>query len=55
MAIAAVGFLIDCRLRESGPYKVLKTAKVGGVGGFDYVDNDGESWSPSERSPVRLQ
>ena len=28
---------------SSGPYKVLKTAKVGGLGGFDYIyaDNDG--------------
>src|SRR3984893_18719704 len=25
---------------SSGPYKVLKTAKVGGVGGFDYVYAD---------------
>ena len=27
----------------SGPYKVLKTAKVGGEGGFDYIyaDDDG--------------
>ena len=24
----------------SGPYKVLKTAKVGGEGGFDYVYAD---------------
>ena len=24
----------------SGPYKVLKTAKVGGVGGYDYVYAD---------------
>ena len=22
---------------EDGPYKVLKTAKVGGAGGFDYI------------------
>lgn len=26
--------------QESGPYKVLKSAKVGGVGGFDYVYAD---------------
>jgi DNA-binding beta-propeller fold protein YncE len=31
------------RAQTSGPYKVLKTAKVGGAGGFDYVyaDSDG--------------
>ncbi len=27
-------------LAQDGPYKVLKTAKVGGDGGFDYVNND---------------
>src|SRR4051812_29688057 len=26
----------------SGPYKVLKTAKVGGEGGFDYISADAE-------------
>ena len=26
--------------QDAGPYKVLKTVKVGGVGGFDYVDSD---------------
>ena len=26
--------------QQAGPYKVLKTAKVGGDGGFDYVDAD---------------
>src|ERR1700730_11011650 len=26
----------------AGPYKVLKTAKVGGEGGFDYISADGE-------------
>ena len=32
-------------LAQSGPYKVLKTAKVGGDGGFDYVtaDSDGRN------------
>src|SRR5207249_2307844 len=25
---------------DSGPYKVLRTAKVGGIGGFDYVNAD---------------
>src|SRR6516164_4454268 len=27
-------------LAQDGPYKVLKTAKVGGAGGFDYVYAD---------------
>src|SRR5262245_27349746 len=26
--------------QEAGPYRVLKTAKVGGIGGFDYVHAD---------------
>jgi DNA-binding beta-propeller fold protein YncE len=29
--------------QEAGPYKVVKTAKVGGVGGFDYVHADAEN------------
>jgi DNA-binding beta-propeller fold protein YncE len=33
--LAFVGFA-----QQSGPYKVLKTAKVGGAGGFDYVNAD---------------
>ena len=34
---------ISVQARSEGPYKVLKTAKVGGEGGFDYVyaDSDG--------------
>ncbi len=36
-AAALLGFAQD-----SGPYKVLKTAKVGGEGGFDYVTADAE-------------
>jgi len=35
---ACVGFAQDAS--SSGPYKVLRTVKVGGVGGFDYVYAD---------------
>ena len=28
---------------DSGPYKILKTAKVGGDGGFDYISSDVEN------------
>jgi len=35
----AAGFLA---LAQSGPYKVLKIAKVGGAGGFDYVNADSD-------------
>ena len=39
--VAATGFALQSA--SSGPYRVLKTAKVGGEGGFDYVyaDSDG--------------
>jgi DNA-binding beta-propeller fold protein YncE len=48
-AAAVIAVMIACgssfaqENSESGPYKVLKTAKVGGEGGFDYVyaDSDG--------------
>src|SRR5271169_2863496 len=35
LATAFIGFAQD-----AGPYKILKTAKVGGAGGFDYVYAD---------------
>lgn len=39
--LASAGFVL--RAQMAGPYKVVKTAKVGGIGGFDYVyaDSDG--------------
>jgi hypothetical protein len=40
-----------------GPYKVLKTAKVGGAGGFDYVfaDSDGRRlYIPRSGTPARV-
>ena len=38
----AVGFalLATAGMAQDGPYKVLKTAKVGGLGGFDYINAD---------------
>jgi DNA-binding beta-propeller fold protein YncE len=38
MATAMAGFAQDGS--HGGPYKLLKTAKVGGAGGFDYVNAD---------------
>jgi DNA-binding beta-propeller fold protein YncE len=32
--------IVVSALAQSGPYKILKTAKVGGTGGFDYVYAD---------------
>lgn len=42
---------------SSGPYKVLKTVKVGGVGGFDYVYADGigrRLYIPRTGTPPRI-
>lgn len=42
--LAAIAILISCGLAQTastiGPYKVLKTAKVGGEGGYDYIFAD---------------
>jgi uncharacterized protein YjiK len=35
-----IGATLSVSAQQSGPYKVLKTAKVGGAGGFDYVNAD---------------
>jgi hypothetical protein len=40
-AVIAVSATIG--LAQNGPYKVIKTAKVGGNGGFDYVNADSEA------------
>jgi len=41
VAIAILTFAgLAQKIPDSGPYKVLKTAKVGGAGGFDYVFAD---------------
>jgi DNA-binding beta-propeller fold protein YncE len=39
LAVLAVLF-VSAALAQSGPYKILKTVKVGGAGGFDYVTAD---------------
>jgi hypothetical protein len=43
---------VALQVPSAGPYKVLKTAKVGGVGGFDYVyaDDAGSAMLLSEVS-----
>src|ERR1700722_12395422 len=43
--------------QTTGPYKVLKTAKVGGAGGFDYVYADAAGrrlYIPRSGSPGRI-
>jgi len=37
---ASFAMLATAGLAQQGPYKVLKTAKVGGAGGFDYIYAD---------------
>ncbi len=41
---------------QDGPYKILRTAKVGGAGGFDYVyaDSDGRRLYIARRNPNRI-
>src|ERR1017187_1858251 len=57
--VLAVGIAIfaSIGLAQQGPYKVLKTARVGGDGGFDYVyaDADGRRlYIPRTGNPARV-
>ena len=50
-------FAASISLFAQGPYKILKTAKVGGAGGFDYVyaDYDGRKlYIPRTGTPPRI-
>jgi DNA-binding beta-propeller fold protein YncE len=40
LVLAAVAVLAPIGLAQDGPYKVLKTARVGGEGGWDYIYAD---------------
>jgi DNA-binding beta-propeller fold protein YncE len=40
VAAATCAMVMMVQAANSGPYKVVKTAKVGGIGGFDYVNAD---------------
>ena len=40
VALALVTVAVTGFAQQNGPYKVLRTAKVGGAGGFDYVNAD---------------
>ena len=40
VSAAAIMLATAAFAEDAGPYKVLKTAKVGGAGGFDYVNAD---------------
>src|SRR5260370_8677042 len=37
---ALCAMLATAGTAQQGPYRVLKTAKVGGLGGFDYIYSD---------------
>src|ERR1017187_7111347 len=57
--VLAVGIAIfaSIGLAQQGPYKVLKSARVGGDGGFDYVyaDADGRRlYIPPTGNPARV-
>jgi DNA-binding beta-propeller fold protein YncE len=42
LALAGIVMAASAGLAQTGPYKVLKTAKTGGAGGFDYVFADAQ-------------
>ena len=50
----AIVILASAGLAQQGPYKVLKTNKVGGVGGYDYVfaDSDGRKLYIARTGPM---
>src|ERR1700686_4870461 len=54
MALASLG--LSQQAPTAGPYKVLKTAKVGGEGGFDYIfaDVEGRRLYIPRRAPTGL-
>jgi DNA-binding beta-propeller fold protein YncE len=43
VTVTGLALVAALALAQEGPYKVLKTAKVGGDGGFDYVYADSEA------------
>ena len=57
LTIAIFALCAPAGLAQDGPYKVLKAAKVGGEGGFDYVyaDADGRKlYVPRMGNPGRV-
>ncbi|HUP04870.1 MAG TPA: YncE family protein [Bryobacteraceae bacterium] len=57
LCIAACAIFVSAALAQDGPYKVLKAAKVGGEGGFDYVyaDSAGRKlYVPRSGNPGRV-
>jgi DNA-binding beta-propeller fold protein YncE len=42
-ALLASALLSTCAVAQTGPYKILKTQKVGGEGGWDYIAADSEA------------
>jgi DNA-binding beta-propeller fold protein YncE len=57
VTIAILAIFASIGIAQDGPYKVLKAAKVGGDGGFDYVyaDSDGRRlYVPRTGNPARV-
>ena len=57
LAIAIFATLASTGLAQDGPYKVLKSARVGGDGGFDYVYADAAGrrlYIPRTGNPARV-
>src|SRR5271157_1183045 len=57
VTIASFALCASVGLAQDGPYKVLKAARVGGEGGFDYVyaDADGRRlYIPRTGNPARV-
>src|ERR1017187_5449813 len=56
-AIAAVAAFSTAGFAQDGPYKILKSVKAGGMGGFDYVYADAavrRLYSPCTGNPARI-
>ena len=45
----ATMMLVTMGMAQQAPYKVLKTAKVGALGGFDYIYADDAGCRPSQK------
>ena len=55
--VTVLSFIAFAQTSTSGPYKILKTAKVGGAGGFDYVYADSAGrrlYIPRTGTPPRI-
>jgi hypothetical protein len=57
IAVVAIAGFTEQVFAQSGPYKIVKTAKTGGAGGFDYIyaDSNGRKlYIPRRGNPSRI-